>query len=325
MSTAVARTHALPEAAQAAPAPVSAPLPTPAGLAAATRRQRRLAYWQAMPLGLIFLVFFLVPLALTLIVSFWEYNEYEIIPAFTLQNYADVFEGCLSGGNLCTTFRTYLSTLKFCLLGWAATLTIGFTVAYFVAFHVRSTAMQTVLFLICTIPFWTSNVIRMIAWVPLLGRNGLVNDTLMSLGVIRTPIEGLLYSDFSVVLAFIHLDTVFMIVPIFNSMMRIDRSLIEAATDAGATPWQTLWNVIVPLCKPGIAIGSIFVLTLIMGDFVTVGVMGGQQIASVGKVIQVQMAYLQFPAAAANAVVLLGAVMLLIAGLTRLIDLRREL
>ncbi len=77
--------------------------------------------------------------------------------------------------------------------------------------------------------------------------------------------------------------------------------------------------------QAGIAIGSIFVLTLIMGDFVTVGVMGGQQIASVGKVIQVQMAYLQFPAAAANAVVLLGAVMVLIAALTRLIDLRREL
>ncbi|KMO17087.1 ABC transporter permease [Methylobacterium platani] len=308
---------ALPEAVSAA-----SPLP---GLAAATRRQRRLAYWQAMPLGLVFLVFFLVPLALTLIVSFWEYNEYEIIPAFTLQNYADVFEGCLSGADLCTTFRTYLSTLKFCLLGWAATLGIGFTVAYFVAFHVRSTAMQTVLFLVCTIPFWTSNVIRMIAWVPLLGRNGLVNDTLMGLRLISSPIEGLLYSDFSVVLAFIHLDTVFMIVPIFNSMMRIDRSLIEAATDAGATPWQTLWTVIVPLCKPGIAIGSIFVLTLIMGDFVTVGVMGGQQIASVGKVIQVQMAYLQFPAAAANAVVLLGAVMVLIAALTRLIDLRREL
>jgi putative spermidine/putrescine transport system permease protein len=101
--------------------------------------------------------------------------------------------------------------------------------------------------------------------------------------------------------------------------------LIEASYDAGASGWQTLRDVIIPLCKPGIAIGSIFVVTLVMGDFVTVGVMGGQQIASVGKVIQVQMSYLQFPAAAANAMVLLGAVMLMIFGLTRLIDLRREL
>ncbi|ACL55149.1 ABC transporter permease [Methylobacterium nodulans] len=295
------------------------------GLAAEGWRQRRLAYLQAAPLALVFLVFFVVPLSLTLVVSVWEYNEYEIIPAFTLQNYADIFDGCFSGGDLCTTFRTYLSTLKFCLLAWAFTLGIGFTVAYFVAFHVRSSAIQTVLFLLCTIPFWTSNVIRMIAWIPLLGRNGLVNDALMSLGLTDRPIEGLLYSDFSVVLAFVHLYTVFMIVPIFNSMMRIDPVLIEAARDAGATGWQTLWSVIVPLSKPGIAIGSIFVLTLAMGDFVTVGVMGGQQIASVGKVIQVQMSYLQFPAAAANAVVLLGAVTLVIAGLTRLIDLRREL
>ncbi len=89
--------------------------------------------------------------------------------------------------------------------------------------------------------------------------------------------------------------------------------------------WQTLWHVVVPLTKPGIAIGSIFVITLVMGDFVTVGVMGGQQIASVGKVIQVQMSALQLPAAAANAVVLLGAVMLMIVAMTRLIDLRKEL
>ena len=90
------------------------------------------------------------------------------------------------------------------------------------------------------------------------------------------------------VLAFVHLYTMFMIVPIFNSMMRIDRSLIEAADDAGASGWQTLWNVVVPLSRPGIVIGSIFVITIVMGDFVTIGVMGGQQIASVGKIIQAQ-------------------------------------
>ncbi|MCJ2082642.1 ABC transporter permease [Methylobacterium sp. J-090] len=296
-----------------------------AGLTAKTRRRRALAYLQAAPMALVFLVFFVVPLGLTLIVSFWAYNEYEIIPSFTVQNYIDVFEGCLNTAEACTTVRTYLSTLKFCALTWVFTLLIGFTVAYFVAFHVRSRTMQMALFLVCTIPFWTSNVIRMISWIPLLGRNGLVNDTLMGMGLIKTPIEGLLYSDFSVVLAFVHLNTVFMIVPIFNSMARIDRALIEAAYDAGATGWQTLWNVVVPLAKPGIAIGSIFVITLVMGDFVTVGVMGGQQIASVGKVIQVQMSALQLPAAAANAVVLLGAVMLMIVAMTRLIDLRKEL
>ena len=204
------------------------------------------------------------------------------------------------------------------------TLVLGFSLAYFLAFHVRSTGAQTLLFIVCTIPFWTSNVIRMISWLPLLGRNGLVNQGLLGLGLIDKPVEWLLFSDFSVVLAFVHLYTMFMLVPIFNSMMRIDRSLLEAADDAGASGWQTLWNVVVPLSRTGILIGSIFVITIVMGDFVTVGVMGGQQIASVGKIIQVQTSYLQFPLAAANAVVLLAVVLSIIVALTRLVDLRKR-
>ena len=105
----------------------------------------------------------------------------------------------------------------------------------------------------------------------------------------RDPQDWLLYSDFSVILAFVHLNTVFMIVPIVNSMSRIDRSLIEAAYDVGATGWQTLTNVVIPLCKTGIAIGSIFVITVVMGDFITIGLMGGQQIASIGKTINVPL------------------------------------
>ncbi|MGQ2999303.1 MULTISPECIES: ABC transporter permease [Variovorax] len=286
------------------------------------------AWWQAAPFALVFLLFFLVPLALVAMVSLWNFNEYELIPAFTLRNYLSLFEGCsrlTDNGDLCVTLNTYLSTFKFCLLVWGITLLIGFSVAYFLAFHVRSSTMQTVLFVLCTVPFWTSNVIRMISWVPLLGRNGLVNQALMGLGLVQQPVEWLLFSDFSVVLAFVHLYTMFMIVPIFNSMMRIDRSLLEAANDAGASGWQTLWNVVVPLSRTGILIGSIFVITIVMGDFVTIGVMGGQQIASIGKIIQVQTSYLQFPLAAANAMILLAVVLMIIWGLTRLVDIRKEL
>jgi putative spermidine/putrescine transport system permease protein len=286
------------------------------------------ARWQASPYALVFLLFFLIPLALIVMVSFWSFNEYEIIPAVTLRNYVSIFEGCGSlndYGDLCVTFKTYLSTLRISLMVWLLTLVLGFAVAYFLAFHVRTNQMQTLLFVLCTIPFWTSNVIRMISWVPLLGRNGLVNQTLMGMGVVQQPVEWLLFSEFSVVLAFVHLYTMFMIVPIFNSMMRIDRSLLEAAQDAGASAWQTLWNVIVPLCRTGIIIGSIFVITIVMGDFVTIGVMGGQQIASVGKIIQVQTSALQLPLAAANAVVLLLVALMIIWGLTRLVDIRKEL
>ena len=284
------------------------------------------AWWQAAPFTAVFVLFFLVPLALIVMVSFWDFNEYELLPGFTFKNYVSIFAGCGDASEgLCVTLKTYYSTLKFSFLVWLITLVIGFTVAYFLAFHVRSAGMQTLLFVLCTIPFWTSNVIRMISWVPLLGRNGLVNQTLIGMNLIETPIEWLLFSDFSVALAFVHLYTMFMIVPIFNSMMRIDRSLIEAASDSGASGWQTLWNVIVPLSRTGIIIGSIFVITIVMGDFVTIGVMGGQQIASVGKIIQVQTSYLQFPLAAANAVILLAVVLMIIWGLTRLVDIRKEL
>jgi putative spermidine/putrescine transport system permease protein len=286
------------------------------------------AGWQATPYALVFAAFFLIPLALIVMVSFWNANEYEMIPAFTFKNYVSIFEGCTGRndyGDICVTFKTYLSTLRISLMVWLITLVVGFAVAYFLAFHVRSNRMQTLLFVLCTVPFWTSNVIRMISWIPLLGRNGLVNQTLVEAGLVDKPIEWLLFSEFSVVLAFVHLYTMFMIVPIFNSMMRIDRSLLEAAKDAGASSWQTLWNVIVPLSRTGILIGSIFVITIVMGDFVTVGVMGGQQIASVGKIIQVQTSVLQFPLAAANAVMLLIVVLMIIWGLTRLVDIRREL
>ncbi len=289
-------------------------------------RKSFIAWLQAGPMMLVFIAFFLLPLVFVVIVSAWDYNEYEMLPALSFRGYTDTFEGCIAQlPDLCTILKTYAKTVKLCFLTWAITLTIGFTIAYFLAFHVRSKTWQIVLSLLCTIPFWTSNVIRMIAWVPLLGRNGLVNQGLIDMGLIKVPMEWLLFSEFSVVLAFVHLFTFFMVVPIFNSMIRIDPKLVEAAYDAGATGFQTLVNIIIPLAKPGIVIGSIFVITIVMGDFVTIGVMGGQQIASAGKIIETRLNALQFPAAAANAVILLGITIVIISALTRLVDIRKEL
>jgi putative spermidine/putrescine transport system permease protein len=293
--------------------------------------ERGLPAWGlALPLAAVFAVFFVVPLLLTVMVSFWNYSAYEILPDLTLRNYLEAFEGCAgrlfsATPELCTTLKTYLTTLRIALSVWLITLLLGFAVAYFLAFHVRSLTVQIVLFLVCTIPFWTSNVIRMISWIPLLGRNGLVNQALIKAHVISAPLEWLLFSDFAVILAFVHLYTLFMIVPIFNSMLRIDRALLEAAADAGASARQVLTNVVIPLSAPGIVIGSIFVVTIVMGDFVTVGVMGGQQIASVGKMINTYMGALQFPPAAAHAVILLASVLVIIWGLTRFVDIRKEL
>ena len=280
----------------------------------------------ALPFMITIGLFFRLPLLLVVVVSFWDYTSYSIVPDFIFTNYEDIFYGCIDNlPELCTAFSTYLSTIKFVIITWFITLIVGFLIALFLAFCVRSIALQIALFLLCTIPFWTSNVIRMISWIPLLGRNGLVNDGLVKLGIVEVPIEWLLYSEFAVIVAFVHLYTLFMVVPIFNSMLRIDKSLLEAAYDTGASTWQMLTNVIIPLSRPGIIIGSIFVVTIVMGDFLTIGVMGGQQIASVGKIINVEMQYLQFPAAAANAVILIFTTLMIIFGMTRIIDVRKEL
>jgi putative spermidine/putrescine transport system permease protein len=276
------------------------------------------SYLQALPLLLILGAFLLVPIALIAVVSFWDYDFAQMYPDFVTFNYTDTLGSWI-------TWKTYLNTLKFALMVWAITLFLGFWVAYFLAFHIRTTAMQMVLFLVCTVPFLTSNIIRMISWIPVLGRNGLVNSALVNAGIVPQPIEWLLYSDFAVVLAMVHLYTLFMVTPIFNTLMRIDKSLIEAARDAGASSMQILTNVIIPLAKPGMAIGTIFVVTLVMADFSTVQVMSGGQSASVALMMKNQMSLLQYPAAAANAVVLLVLVLLMVAGILRIVDIRKEL
>lgn len=275
--------------------------------------------WLLISPTILILGFFLVLPILTIVtVSFWDYNEYNFFPAFILDNYGYLLTSKV-------TLATYLKTFKFVILTWIFCTLIGFTVAYFLAFHIRSLPVQIALFLVCTVPFWTSNVIRMISWIPFLGRNGIANSALMEAGIIDAPLEWLLFSDFAVVLAFVHLYALFMVVPVFNTMMRIDRSLIEAARDAGASGFQILTNVIIPLAKPGVMIGSIFVVTLVMGDFVTVRFMSGGQSASVGRVISNEIALLQYPAAAASAVVLLITVLIMIGIMMRFVDIRKEL
>lgn len=270
------------------------------------------------PLIAVLVVFLVLPIALIVVVSFWRATEFSIIPAFVWENYEFLFGSPV-------TYKVFLNTFKYAVITWAFTVSIGFTVAYFLAFHVRSQTWQIALFLLCTIPFWTSNIIRMISWIPFLGRNGLANSMLMSWGVIDEPVEWLLFSDFSVILAFVHLYTLFMVVPIFNTMMRIDKSLVEAARDGGANGMQILWNVIIPLTKPGIMIGTIFVVTLVMGDFITVRFMSGSQSANVGRLISNDIALLQYPSASATAVILLITVLMVIGIMLRFVDIRKEL
>jgi putative spermidine/putrescine transport system permease protein len=291
--------------------------PSITGFAVKSLLTRIAPYLQVAPLTLVLLVFFGVPLVFVVAVSFFDYDEFNIYPRFVLTNYLDLWSQ--------TTINLYMQTITYAVVVWAITLVIGFTVAYFLVFHVRTIIWQLALFLLCTVPFWTSNIIRMISWIPILGRNGIINQSLVGIGVANQPLEVLLFSDVAVVIAYIHLFTLFMIVPIFNSMARIDRSLIEAAVDGGASSWRVIWEVVIPLSKTGIALGSIFVITLVMGDFFVVKIMSGGQSASVVLALSNEIAVLQYPPAAASAVILLIIVTLMVAAILRIVDVRKEL
>lgn len=287
--------------------------------APSAKRSMLPTYLQVAPLTVVLALFFIVPVALVVVVSFFRYQMLVgIVPDFTVKNYVDLLSNP-------TTWTLYRSTLKFTLIVLVITFVLGFWIAYFLVFHVRNLLTAIGLFLVCTVPFWTSNIIRMISWRPVLGTEGLINSALLKMGVIDQPLQWLLYSDFSVVVAYVHLFTLFMIVPIFNSMARIDKSLLEAAIDAGATRWGVIWNVVLPLSKTGIALGALFVVTLVMGDFFVVTVMSGGLSGSATSGIFNDLQFLNYPRAAASAVILLIVVLLIASAIFRLVDVRKEL
>jgi putative spermidine/putrescine transport system permease protein len=271
-----------------------------------------------LPLAAVLLLFVVAPLIVVLAVSVFRYDNFAVVPDVTFENYASV----LSSG---LTWSLYLSMLKLAALTWFCTLVIGCAVAGFLVFHVRNRLIAIGLFLLCTVPFWTSNVIRMISWLPLLGKRGVINQALLAVGIIHEPLQILLFSDFSVVVSYVHLFTIFMIVPIFNSMSRIDRSLFEAAHESNASRWQTLLWIVLPLTRSGIVLGSIFVITLVMGDFYVVKVMSGGSDASVVSAMYDDISTLLFPHAAASAVILIVILTIMVAAIMRLVDVRKEL
>ena len=273
-----------------------------------------------------FALFFVLPLLFVVIVSFWDYNDYQMLPVFTTRSYTESFEGCLTKlPDLCTMLRTYASTDQVLRNRVGTDPRAGLRDRLFsrIPHQIRDGADGAVPRLHHSVLDFERHPHDLLD--PAARAQWAGQPILVGSHIVDQPLEWLLFSPFSVALAFVHLFTFFMVAPIFNSMMRIDRRLMEAAYDAGASGWQMLTNVVIPLSKPGIAIGSIFVVTIVMGDFITFDVMGGEQIASAGKVVETRLQALQFPPAAANAVILLCATMMIIAVLNRIVDIRKEL
>jgi putative spermidine/putrescine transport system permease protein len=263
----------------------------------------------ALP-GFLWLGFFLVaPLVFIVLVSFWTYKlgaKSGFTTDWTTSNYHEVFHSSTYWDNMQSSFYTSVIAVVACLV-------LGFPIAYFLALKVQSLRMQIALFIIALAPFWTSFLVRSVAWTyPFY-------EVLHRFHVAQP-------SEMSVRLALIQLYILFMITPLFFTLAQVDRTALEAARDLGGNWWQTFRIVILPQTLPGIVIGSIFVFVLTMGEYGTVLVVGQNYVQSVGTFVNSYITNaVQYPQGAAAAVLLVAALILGVFAITRFSNLREDL
>lgn len=264
------------------------------------------------------LVFLVAPLLMMVYVSFWTQTTFAISSELTTRSWVMFFSS-----------QTYLDalirTLRIWLIVLACTFLVGYPVAFFIGQFVRNKTLQTVLLVTCVIPFWTSFLIRVLAWRPMLGREGAVNIVLQKIGIIDEPIEALLFSELSVVIGMTQIYVVFMVGPIAFMLARIDGSLIEAARDLGASGWTIFRRIIFPLSLPGVVVGAIFVSVMVLGEFATASALSGRQVNLLGNIIVTQVGSLRWAFAAVVGVVLTVVMAVVITALLRVVNLRKEL
>lgn len=269
--------------------------------------------------GIIWMVLFLiVPLVMMLYVSFWTQTTFAIKPDLTVKSWVTFFSSETYFGALLRTLRLWLTVL-------ILTFVIGYPTALFIGQYVRNKAVQTILLVTCVIPFWTSFLIRVLAWRPMLGKEGAINIVLMKLGVIAQPIEVLLFTELSVIIGMVQIYVVFMVGPVAFMLARIDDSLIEAARDLGASSWRIFRTIIFPLSLPGVVVGAIFVSVMVLGEFATASALSGRKVNMLGNIIVTQVGSLKWAFAAVIGVVLTAVMAAVIIGLLRVVNLRKEL
>lgn len=276
------------------------------------------ALWLLAP-GVIWMVLFLVlPILMMVYVSFWTQTTFKIEPTLTLNSWITFFSSETYLGALWTTVRIWLIVL-------VSTVLVGYPAALFVGLFVRNKTIQTVLLVLCVIPFWTSFLIRVLAWRPMLGKEGAINLILMKIGVVQQPIEILLFSELSVIIGMTQIYCVFMVGPIAFMLGRIDPSVIEAAQDLGASFGRIFRTIILPLSMPGVVVGGIFVSVMVLGEFATSAALSGRKVNLLGNIIVTQVGSLKWAFAAVAGVVLTILMGAVVAALLRIVDLRKEL
>ena len=233
-------------------------------------------YTLLSPTLLLMILVMALPIVLLFAYSFWTQNYLDLDKTFTLSSYLKFFGRSVYSELLGKSLLISASVTL-------ATVILAYPMAYFIAFRV--TKHKLLWLILITVPFWTSYLLRVFAWKIILGFNGVINSGLIELGLIEEPLVFLLYNNFAVVLTLAHAWAAFAILPIYVSLEKIDRSLLEAATDLGDTPVMRFLRVTLPLSMPGLIAASLLVFIPTVGDYVTPRLVGGTNIM-IGNVIQ---------------------------------------
>ncbi|WP_349568766.1 ABC transporter permease subunit [Azotobacter salinestris] len=256
------------------------------------------------------LLFFLLPFAIVLKISFSEAAV--AIPPYTeIFTYVDQQLKILANLNNYVFLgqdelylSAYLGSLKIAAIGTLCCLLLGYPMAYAIAR--ASKEMQTVYLLLIMMPTWTAILIRVYAWMGILGNNGLLNGLLQGLGLIDEPLR-ILNTDLAVYIGVVYSYLPFMVLPLYANLVKHDPSLLEAAADLGAHPLASFWRITVPLSKNGIVAGCMLVFIPVVGEFVIPELLGGPETLMIGKVLwQEFFNNRDWPVAAALAVVMLA-------------------
>ena len=282
------------------------------------RKQPSRTAWLLAPGVLWMLLFLVAPILMMVYVSFWTQTTFKIEPTLTLRSWVTFFSSDTYLGALWTTIRIWLIVLL-------STLLVGYPAALFVGLFVKNKTLSMALLVLCVIPFWTSFLIRVLAWRPMLGKEGVINMILLKLGIVAQPIEVLLFSELSVIIGMTQIYCVFMVGPIAFMLGRIDPSVVEAAQDLGAGFWRTFRTIILPLSMPGVVVGAIFVSVMVLGEFATSAALSGRKVNLLGNIIVTQVGSLKWAFAAVAGVVLTILMGLVVAVLLRVVDIRKEL
>ncbi len=275
--------------------------------------------WLLLSPGIIWISLFLVaPLIMMIYVSFWTQTTYSIKPDLTVTSWVNFFSSDTYFGALLRTIRIWLTVLF-------VTILIGYPVALFIGQFIKNKTLQTALLVTCVIPFWTSFLIRVLAWRPMLGKEGAINIVLQKFGMIDAPIEVLLFTELSVIIGMVQIYVVFMVGPIAFMIGRIDGSLIESARDLGASSWTIFRRIILPLSMPGVIVGAIFVTVMVLGEFATASALSGRKVNLLGNIIITQVGSLKWAFAAVAGVVLTVVMAAFVAVMLRIVNLRNQL